>query len=193
MSGAATRREKTGLQRAGVSEQWEALAADEQLSGHQLQSELRGILGFRDHQTCMKEAALLDCYVCGFCWAKEVNLTPTQTSFTMTVLHMLLDNIREKQMSLVENVMEFAKALAAACQCSTSEQETTSLLDREEASEFISYIRNSLFRRYRLYELLLTTPREELLTGTERTTEVFRCQDVLTPLEEGISTHLYLQ
>ncbi|GLD64272.1 uncharacterized protein AKAME5_001582600 [Lates japonicus] len=99
----------------------------------------------------------------------------------------------EKQMSLVENVMEFAKALAAACQCSTSEQETTSLLDREEASEFISYIRNSLFRRYRLYELLLTTPREELLTGTERTTEVFRCQDVLTPLEEGISTHLYLQ
>lgn len=51
-------------------------------------------MSFRNHQTCMKEAALLDFYVCGFWWAKEANFTTTQTSFTMAVLHMLLDNIR---------------------------------------------------------------------------------------------------
>lgn len=45
----------------------------------------------------MKEAALLDYYVCGFCWAKEANFTPRQTSFTMAVLHMLLDNIRGEE------------------------------------------------------------------------------------------------
>lgn len=42
----------------------------------------------------MKEAALLDYYVCGFWWAKEAGLSPEQTSFAMAVLHMLLDNIR---------------------------------------------------------------------------------------------------
>ncbi|XP_076615299.1 ciliary-associated calcium-binding coiled-coil protein 1 [Chaetodon auriga] len=159
----------------------------------ELQSELKEILAFRNHQTCMKEAALLDFYVCGFWWAKEANFTPVQTSFTMAVLHMLLGNIRDKQMVLVENLMEFAKALDGACQCSTSGADTTSLLDREEATALISYIRNSLFQKYRLYELLFTTSREELLTGMERTIEVFSCQDALTPLEEGISTPLYFQ
>nr|XP_046233888.1 ciliary-associated calcium-binding coiled-coil protein 1 isoform X2 [Scatophagus argus] len=161
---------------------------------HQRIQELLGKTGDElqsSYQSCMKEAALLDYYVCGFWWAKEANFTPIQTSFTMAVLHMLLDNIREKQMALVENVMEFAKALAAACCSSTSYQ--NSLLDREEATALISYVRNSLFQKYRLYELLFTTSREELLTGTERTVEVFSCPDDIPPLEEGISTHLYLQ
>ncbi|AWP17159.1 Hypothetical protein SMAX5B_016699 [Scophthalmus maximus] len=179
--------------------QWDApphqrTAELQRCSGDELEAELKEILGFRNHHTCMKEAALLDYYVCGVCWAKEANFTPAQTSFTIAVLHMLLDNIREKQMGLVENLMEFAKALAAACQCLSSEKDTTSLLNREEAKELISYIRNSFFQKYTLFELLLTTPREEFLTGMERTIEVFSCQEnTLTPLEEGISTHLYFQ
>lgn len=76
----------------------------------------------------------------------------------------------------------------------------------------------SLFQNYRLFELLFTTSRDELLTGVEvrqlvilvcvlyvyvyihlnntlnavfqRTIDVFSCQDALSPLEEGISTHL---
>ncbi|XP_070783688.1 ciliary-associated calcium-binding coiled-coil protein 1 [Enoplosus armatus] len=164
-----------------------------QTSEDELQSEIKRILAFRNYQTCMRESALLDYYVCGFWWAKEANFTPVQTSFTMAVLHLLLDNIIEKRMVLVENLMEFAKALGAACQCSTSEEDTTSLLDREEATSLITYIENSLFQKYTLYELLFTTHREELLTGMERTIEVFCCQDGLTPLEEGISTHLYFQ
>ncbi|KAF0024986.1 hypothetical protein F2P81_021867 [Scophthalmus maximus] len=129
--------------------QWDApphqrTAELQRCSGDELEAELKEILGFRNHHTCMKEAALLDYYVCGVCWAKEANFTPAQTSFTIAVLHMLLDNIREKQMGLVENLMEFAKALAAACQCLSSEKDTTSLLNREEAKELISYIRNRL-------------------------------------------------
>lgn len=42
-------------------------------------------------------------------------------------------------MSFVENLMEFTKALAAACQKS---EDTTSLLDTDEAKELIDYIRN---------------------------------------------------
>ncbi|XP_028990512.1 ciliary-associated calcium-binding coiled-coil protein 1 isoform X2 [Betta splendens] len=175
--------------------QWEALSQQQVAdllhgTAEDVQSELTRILGFNSHQTCMKEAALLDYYVRGFWWAKEAGLTPTQVSFTMAVLHVLLDNIREKQMGLVENMMEFAKALAPACQSPASEENASSRFTTEEATALISYVKNSLFQKYRLYELLLSTPREEMLTSMERTIEVFGCQDALSPLEEGISTHL---
>lgn len=56
--------------------------------------QMKEVLGFSNHQSCIKEAALLDFYVCGFWWAKEANFTAAQTSFTMAVLNMLLDNIK---------------------------------------------------------------------------------------------------
>ncbi|XP_062299136.1 ciliary-associated calcium-binding coiled-coil protein 1 [Scomber scombrus] len=207
MSGGATRRDKKEQRKVKDNKtqkeevvilQWEAVSLPHiqdmlERSDHLLHSELKEILSFSNHQTCMKEAALLDYYICGFWWAKEVKFTPAQTSFTMAVLHMLLDNMQDKQMSLVDNLMEFAKALAAACQSSSSEEGSAPLLDREEATALISYTRDSLFQKYRLYELLFTTPREELLTGMERTIEVFTCEDALTPLEEGIPTHVHFQ
>nr|XP_040033468.1 ciliary-associated calcium-binding coiled-coil protein 1 [Gasterosteus aculeatus aculeatus] len=202
MSGGATRHEnkepptvkdnKLQNEEAGVL-QWEA-APQQQVRAllskaeDQLPLEMTKILGFSNAHVCMKEAALLDYYVCGLWWAKETNFTPEQTSFSMAVMQRLLDNIREKRMPLVENLMEFAKALGAASQCRTSEEYTTPLLEEEEARELITYIRNSLFQKYRLYELLFTTSREELLTGTERTIEVFGCQGV-----QGLPTHLYSQ
>ncbi|XP_049419785.1 ciliary-associated calcium-binding coiled-coil protein 1 [Epinephelus fuscoguttatus] len=200
MSGGATRREKKEQPKkeTTIFLQWEASPLQQiqelqRKSTDELQSEIAEILGFRSHHICMKEAALLDYYVCGFWWAKEANFTPVQISFTMALLHMLLDNIREKQMALVENLMEFAKALGAASQCSPSEEDTTPLLEREEAMELVNYIRNSLFQKYSLYELLFTTSREELLTGMERAIEVISCQDALTPSSEDISTRLYFQ
>ncbi|XP_059180913.1 ciliary-associated calcium-binding coiled-coil protein 1 [Centropristis striata] len=202
MSGGATRFDKKKKEQPKKEEtvflQWEAAQLQQiqellKKTREELELEIKEILGFRNHQICMKESALLDYYVCGFWWAKEANFTPKQISFSMAVLHMLLDNIREKQMVLVDNLVEFAEALGAASQGSTSEEDTTPLLDREEAKELISYIRNSLFQKYRLYELLFTTSREKLLMGMERTIEVFGCQDALTPLEEGIPTHLYFQ
>lgn len=45
----------------------------------------------------MKEAAMLDYYFCGLWWAKEATFTSIQTSFTMAVLQMLLDNIRGEE------------------------------------------------------------------------------------------------
>ncbi|XP_075890916.1 ciliary-associated calcium-binding coiled-coil protein 1 isoform X2 [Nelusetta ayraudi] len=185
--------ENENTEEEGAIIQWGALPCQqiEELLEKQvndLQSEMKDILGFKNHKTCMKEAALLDYYVCGFWWAKEASFSPTQTSFTMAVLHLLLDNVREKQMPLMENLMEFSKALIAAC--SKSEGNTTPLLNNEEASALIGYVKNSLFQKYRLYELLFTTSRDELQTGMERNIEVFSCQNALTPLEEGISTHL---
>ncbi|TNN39842.1 hypothetical protein EYF80_049983 [Liparis tanakae] len=108
----------------------------------QLQLAMPEVLGLRNHLVCMKESILLDYYVQGFWWAKEADFTPTQTSFTMAVLHMLLGNIREKQMSFMQNLREFAVALGAASQSRTSEEDTAPLLNQEEAMALITYIRN---------------------------------------------------
>ncbi|XP_032358810.1 ciliary-associated calcium-binding coiled-coil protein 1 isoform X1 [Etheostoma spectabile] len=203
MSAGATPREKREQPKAkdnklqkgeSVFLQWEVMPNQQiqellKKTMDELQTEITAILGLRNHQICMKEAALLDYYVYGFWWAKEANFTPIKISFTMAVLHMLLDNIREKQMVLVENLMEFAKALGAACQWSTLKEDSPPLLDREEATALITYIRTSLFQKYRLYELLFTTSREELLTGMESnmlfSRGPLRCPAVSLPWRKG--------
>ncbi|XP_030018971.1 uncharacterized protein LOC115439286 [Sphaeramia orbicularis] len=206
MSGGGRRRERKERPKVDDSKpppevvvflQWEPVPLEQikvllKKTADEIQSELNQVLGFWNHQVCMKEAALLDYYVCGFCWAKDADFSPTQTSFIMAVLHMLLDNIRDKQMALVENMLEFTKALAAACHRSSTEMENASpLLSTDEATALIGHIENSLFQKHRLYELLFTSDREENLTTAERTLEVFGRQHPLTPLEEGIPAHLH--
>ncbi|KAM4623621.1 ciliary-associated calcium-binding coiled-coil protein 1 [Polymixia lowei] len=149
------------------------------------------ILGFRNQHTCMKEAALLDYYVSGFWWAKEASFTPIQLSFTMAVLNMLLDNIRAKHLGVVDNWIELTKALEASRQHPASEGDSAPLLGIEQAMALTDYIKNSLFQNYRLYELLFTTPREELLIGKERMIEVISAENTVAPLEEGMSADLY--
>ncbi|XP_068162211.1 ciliary-associated calcium-binding coiled-coil protein 1 [Antennarius striatus] len=210
-----TRRETTEAPVKGMEAQeetpvlqWEALS-DQQVqellekNEEELQTEMQEILGFRNPQTCMKESALLDYYVCGFWWAKQAGFTSTQTSFVMVVLHMLMTNIEDKGMAREDNMRELTTVMATACDRSPSDRspsdsspsdsspsDSSPLLNRDEATALLCYTKNSLFQRYRLYKLLFTTPREELQTGMKRTIEVFGHQDSLTPLEEGIPTHL---
>uniref|UniRef100_UPI0037E94160 ciliary-associated calcium-binding coiled-coil protein 1 n=1 Tax=Semicossyphus pulcher TaxID=241346 RepID=UPI0037E94160 len=158
-------------------------------AGVQLQQELKQIFGFRNLQTCLKEASLLDFYVTGFWWTKTMNFNPKQTSFIMALFQRMMNNIQEKGMVLVENLLEFSEALSAACQCSSSVDETTSLLCREEANSLTCFMKNSLFQKHEIYQLLFTTTRDELLTGAQRNVEVFSHQSI-SPLEEGISAHL---
>ncbi|XP_024913216.1 ciliary-associated calcium-binding coiled-coil protein 1 isoform X2 [Cynoglossus semilaevis] len=153
------------------------------------EDELMKILDFTNHGTCMKEDILLDLYLCAFLWAKEENLTPTQISFIMALLQMLLDNIQEKHLSLVDNMVEFAKALAAACQTS----EDDGLLDGEEAKDLTSYVTNNVFLKYSLFEFLLNTDQAQFVCSEEKTIEVLYCPDTLTPLEEGIPLTTYQQ
>lgn len=58
------------------------------------------ILNIKNQQTCVKEAALLEYFVNGFWWAKEMNFNSKQISFIMALLQQLLDNIKCKWPSL---------------------------------------------------------------------------------------------
>ena len=57
---------------------------------------LEKFLNFKNLQTCLKDASLLDYYVSGFLWAKGMDFSVIQYSKFMTLLDMLLHNLRSK-------------------------------------------------------------------------------------------------
>lgn len=57
---------------------------------------LATFLNFKKLQTCLKEAILLDYYTSGFLWAREMDFSIVQYSKFMTLLDMLLHNLRSK-------------------------------------------------------------------------------------------------
>ncbi|KAM9558638.1 ciliary-associated calcium-binding coiled-coil protein 1 isoform 1-T1 [Salvelinus alpinus] len=175
--------------------QWKLISHEQintllDLTVEQVQLQFEVILGLKNYQTCLKEAALLDYFVSGFWWAREMNYTCQQISFIMALLQLLLDNIREKQMPFVDNLNEFAKLISGTRQ--SPSPEVDSLLDAEQAMSITDYLKCSLFQNYQLYEFLLNRPREELLLGKKRTIEVISSADCGAPLEEGMNTEDYL-
>ncbi|KAM8877383.1 ciliary-associated calcium-binding coiled-coil protein 1 isoform 1-T14 [Synchiropus picturatus] len=194
---AGRRREKKDLQKLKkeaeeviVYLQWDAVSHQKiqellDKTAAEVEAELKELLSFQHQDTEIKESVLLDEYVCVFWWAKSKSFSVTQISFTLAVLHMLLENIKEKQMDIVDNMMEFVKALAPACYCSQSVEGATPLLGKQESAAFVIYVKESFFHKYRLYQTLFSTSREQVSIGMERTIEVFPSKNGITPLEEG--------
>ncbi|KAJ0060427.1 hypothetical protein NL108_010203 [Boleophthalmus pectinirostris] len=158
-------------------------------SEEELQLLLLDKLHLTNSDICMREAALLQYYLQGLCWAQDTHFSSLQTSFSMAVLDTLFHNITEKGMDFVDNVLEFAKALAVACHCPSGAEGPSPLLSPKEAKGLIRLIRDTLFQKYRLFKAL-SSGQEELLLGAQETVDLPWSQDALTVLEEGIPTHL---
>lgn len=57
-------------------------------------------LKFKNVQTCLKDAIILDYYVSGFLWARGMEFSTVQHSKFMTLLDMLLQNLKSKYTNL---------------------------------------------------------------------------------------------
>ncbi|XP_036427589.1 ciliary-associated calcium-binding coiled-coil protein 1 [Colossoma macropomum] len=176
--------------------QWTLLPLDHMnalldLSVDQVQLRFEDMLGLKKHQTCLNEAALLDYFVAGFWWAKEMNFTCQQISFIMALLQLLLDNIKDKQMPCSENFKVFAKKLLTARK--SSADTVSPLFDSDQIKSITDYFKSSLFQHYRLYQFLFTQPRDEVLLGMERSIEVANSSDFAAPLEEGMPSEVYFR
>ncbi|XP_065098865.1 ciliary-associated calcium-binding coiled-coil protein 1 [Paramisgurnus dabryanus] len=161
----------------------------------EVQLQFKGILDLKNYQTCMKDAALLDYFVNGFWWAKEMNFNCPQISFIMALLQQLLDNISNKQASFADNVKVFTQTMDVTGHQSSSSAETDAivLFDAVQIRSITDYFRNGVFQHYRLYESLFTHRKQQQLVSIEKCIEVVTPFDFVPPLEEGMPADLYFQ
>ncbi|XP_037661221.1 ciliary-associated calcium-binding coiled-coil protein 1 [Choloepus didactylus] len=158
-----------------------------------VQQKLEEFLNFKSLQTCLKEAILLDYYVSGFLWAREMEFSVIQYSKFMTLLHMLLHNLRTLHMSLEDSIKWLGEVMAEIGPPHSENNEKWHIFDVKQANAIIDYLKISLFQHYKLYEFLFYSTREEIVIGTEQVIEVIKPTDdrFPEPLEEGIAFDIY--
>ncbi|XP_073684945.1 ciliary-associated calcium-binding coiled-coil protein 1 [Garra rufa] len=190
-------KDDTRLSEVNISfPQWELVKQDQlnillNLPVDQVQLQFEDILNIKNHQACVKEAALLEYFISGFWWAKEMNFNSQQISFIMALLQQLLDNIKNKQSSFADNFKAFTQTVLATRQSSSTEAKANSLFTTGQIKAITDYFKISLFQHYRLYELLFSHRREKQLLKIERCIEVINPAEFAAPLEEGLPADLY--
>ncbi|XP_073935042.1 ciliary-associated calcium-binding coiled-coil protein 1 isoform X5 [Castor canadensis] len=158
-----------------------------------IQEKLRIFLNFKNLHTHLKDAIILDYYVSGFMWAKGMDFSVTQYSKFMTLLDMLLHNLRTLHMSLEDSIKWFGEVMAEIGPRHSQKKKEWNIFDVKQANAIIDYLKISLFQHYKLYEFMFYSTREEIVIGTEQVIEVVKPADhpFPAPLEEGISLDTY--
>ncbi|XP_076773182.1 ciliary-associated calcium-binding coiled-coil protein 1 isoform X3 [Arvicanthis niloticus] len=142
------------------------LLGEEDVNG--IQEKMAVFLNFKNLQTSLRDAILLDYYVSGFCWAKDMNFSIDQYSKFMTLLDMLLHNLQTLHMSLEDSIKWLGEVMAEIGPNHSRRNENFHVFDVKEANAIIDYLKISLFQHYRLYEFLFYSAREEIVIGTEQ-------------------------
>ncbi|XP_006147139.1 ciliary-associated calcium-binding coiled-coil protein 1 isoform X1 [Tupaia chinensis] len=158
-----------------------------------VQEKLGAFLNFKNLQTCLKDAIILDYYVSGFLWARGMNFSIVQHSKFMTLLDMLLHNLRTLHMSLEDSIKWLGEVMAEIGPTHIQKPEEWIIFDVKQANAIIDYLKISLFQHYKLYEFMFYSAREEIVIGTEEVIEVVKpaSSPFPDPLEEGISFEIY--
>ncbi|PVD30910.1 hypothetical protein C0Q70_10185 [Pomacea canaliculata] len=148
----------------------------------------------------LREAALADYYTSAVWWAKEQGFNEQQMSGFFTAVHTLLENIKEKHMTLVDNMKSLKQMLVGiGTEISTDfTKGGLDFLDLVQAQAIIKYITNSLFQHYRLYEYMFSNTQAEEIIGHEIQIAVPKAANLPfpPPLDEGIEEeviNLYLK
>ncbi|KAG9484943.1 hypothetical protein GDO78_008187 [Eleutherodactylus coqui] len=154
---------------------------------------MEGFLNVQDPETNLKEAALVDYYVSGFCWGKDRNFNLQQLSGLMGLLHLLMENVQDKRMCLEENILELSRALTGIGHSKLKDEGRLTFFNVDQAKDIIDYFKISLFQHYRLYECMFTVPRDQMVIAAEQTVEIVKSVEAPfpIPLEEGIPYDMY--
>ncbi|KAM5236454.1 ciliary-associated calcium-binding coiled-coil protein 1 [Ctenodactylus gundi] len=158
-----------------------------------VQEKLGIFLNFKNLQTSLKEAILLDYYVSGFLWAKEMNFSIMQYSKFMTLLHMSLHNLETLHMSLEDSIKWLGGVMTEIGPARSHRIDEWNTFDVKQSNAIVDYFKISLFQHYKLYEFMFYSAREEIVIGTEQMIEIVNPAGgpFPDPLEEGISFDIY--
>ncbi|XP_074614391.1 ciliary-associated calcium-binding coiled-coil protein 1-like isoform X2 [Acropora palmata] len=181
-----------------VSLAWKVLTEEQtqsmkELTVHELEVKLAEMLLIENYHISLPEACILDYYVAGFWFAKEQNFTLQQISAFFTLLKVMLDNIKEKQFSLVNNIQKFRLLLAGIGVENCSQNGGLECFDVNQAKVITDYFIDSFFQHYKLYQFLFTQEPQEEVVLSELTVEVPPLATVPfpPPLDEGMTEEMW--
>ncbi|XP_075866139.1 ciliary-associated calcium-binding coiled-coil protein 1 isoform X2 [Microcebus murinus] len=132
-----------------------------------VQEKLGTFLNFKNIQTCLKDAILLDYYVSGFLWAREKEFSIIQYSKFFTLLNMLLHNLKTQHMSLEDSIKWVGEVMAEIGPAHSQKCTKGNVFDIKQANAIVDYLKISLFQHYKLYEFMFFSAREEIVIGAE--------------------------
>lgn len=177
---------------------WKVLTEEQtqsmkELTVHELEVKLAEVLLIENYHISLPEACILDYYVAGFWFAKEQNFTLQQISAFFTLLKVMLDNIKEKQFSLVNNIQKFRLLLAGIGVENCSQNGGLECFDVNQAKLITDYFIESFFQHYKLYQFLFTQEPQEEVVLSELTVEVPPLATVPfpPPLDEGMTEEMW--
>ncbi|NXY84845.1 CBCO1 protein, partial [Alcedo cyanopectus] len=101
---------------------------------------LEEFLNFKELKASMKEAVLLDYYTAAFWWAKENNFSLLQLSGFMDLSNFLLENLRDKHMTLGDNLKELGRAMAGIGETDSERSGDLNFFSIEQAKAIIDYL-----------------------------------------------------
>ncbi|XP_060084621.1 ciliary-associated calcium-binding coiled-coil protein 1-like isoform X2 [Ylistrum balloti] len=160
----------------------------------EIQITLCDIFKLHNYTTDLRDAGVLDYYTGAVWWGKEQGFHPQQLSGFFTVIHTLLDNVKEQHMAMVDNLKEFKKMLIGI---DPEYQEIKSagldFFNTQQAKALTIYVSTCLFQHYKLYELMFTQTQAEEIIGTDLEIETAKPASVPfpPPLDEGVSEEMF--
>ncbi|XP_022807450.1 uncharacterized protein C10orf107 homolog isoform X3 [Stylophora pistillata] len=177
---------------------WKVLSEEQtqtlkELTVHELEVKLAELLSIENYHISLPEACVLDYYVAGFWFAKEQNFTLQQISAFFTLLKEMLDNVKEKQFSLVDSIQKFKSLLAGIGVENCALNGGLECFDVNQAKLITDYFTDSLFQHYKLYQFLFTQKPQEEVVISELEVEVPPLASIPfpPPLDEGMTEEMW--
>jgi hypothetical protein len=144
------------------------------------------MFSLNNYEIDLKQASFLDYYVTQYWWAaKQIKLNHELTSAFFTIVYRLMHNLKEKAMSLGDNVFALEEMLVEA--------NDSKVFPDETLKEVITHIERTFFQNYRLYEYVCTESQNEIVIPKEIEIECPRPveQNMPAPLDEAMPHKMY--
>ncbi|KAK3764177.1 hypothetical protein RRG08_044106 [Elysia crispata] len=145
--------------------------------------------------TCLRDAATLDYFVGAMYWAKQKEFNIEQLSGFFTVVHGLLNKIKDEQATMVDLLKEFRKNLVGIGAELSPEIESGGMefFSIEQATAITDFLQSTLLQHYKLYEFMFTQNQTEEIVGSDLSVEVPMPANTPfpPPLDEGILETTY--
>lgn len=158
----------------------------ENLIPFEIEKYIAELFNLNSYEIDLKEACYLDFYVTQYYWTtRQKKFNHELTSAFFTVAYELMNNLREKNLSLADIVHIYEKLLLEANDCN--------VFPDDVLKNVITHLERTFFQQYKLYKYVINETQSEILIPKEIMIECPKPveQHYPAPLDEAMSEQTY--